>query len=162
LARQEHPREDLIAEATALVERVELVLTAGGRHVVIGFRRDGAASIYFDHEPAFHFNTRQELRRAYVAGQLLKADRGHLVSMRRERNGEQVQLLSRELDAAETGEILDGLQQRLNTLAQQLDVGVYQVLGQVPAEADVIGRGRTLLSVLVYDPRIAQSPNVGY
>jgi hypothetical protein len=161
VARQEHPREDLMAEATALVERVEIVLTADSRHVVIGFRRDGAASIYFAEDPAFHFNARHELRRAYLAGQLLKADRGRLVSMRRERSREQVQLLSRELDVAETSEIIDSLRRRLDTLAQELDAGPYQVVGQVPPDVDVVGRGRNLLAELARQINVAPSPHAG-
>ena len=46
MARHEEDREDLLAEATALVERAELVVEGAAESVVIGFRRDGCASIY--------------------------------------------------------------------------------------------------------------------
>ena len=38
MARQEHARENLMAEATALVERVELLLTGVAEPIVAGFR----------------------------------------------------------------------------------------------------------------------------
>ena len=113
VARQEHAREDLLAEAAALVERIEIVRQDGGQHVVLGFRRDGAASVYFDEDPAYHFNSRHELRRAYLDGQLLKAESGRLISITRKRTADRVQLTSRELDVAETSELLGSLQRRL-------------------------------------------------
>lgn len=44
MARSEGPREDLLAEAVALVERVELSTDSSEVPVVIGFRKDGCAS----------------------------------------------------------------------------------------------------------------------
>ena len=48
MARQEQEREDLLREAVALVERIEVQTAREQGTVVIGFRRDGAASVYFD------------------------------------------------------------------------------------------------------------------
>src|SRR5690606_4241518 len=97
MARQEQDREDLLKEATALVERVELAIDGMPEHVVVGFRADGCASFYFGPEPVWHFNTSQELRRAYVGGLLYKAEQGRLVSLQRNRTSGQVQLLRHEL-----------------------------------------------------------------
>ena len=47
MARQESNREDLLREATALVERVELHVPAFEEPIVVGFRRDGCASFLF-------------------------------------------------------------------------------------------------------------------
>ncbi len=84
MARDEQDREDLLREATALVERVELAPTdnEAGEHIVIGFRAGGAASVYFGGDTAYHFNSDGELRRAYADGLLYKADIGRLTSTR--------------------------------------------------------------------------------
>ena len=163
MARQEETREDLLAEATALVERVEIALTGDAANeaaprVVLGFRRDGSASVYFGEDPAYHFNSRLELRRAYLAGRLLKADRGALVSLTRRRTECEVQLLSHELAAPEAIQILAELARRLSFLGKELAAGRFRVMGQVPGDADVLGRVRRLLAGLGGEPRIAQSP----
>ena len=44
MAREESEREDLLRDATALVERIELVFstaTTSAENIVVGFRRDG-------------------------------------------------------------------------------------------------------------------------
>jgi len=73
MAREEEPREDLLREATALVERVELQIEGFAETIVAGFRRDGAASFYFGQDFVFQFNTANQLRRGYVEGRLFKA-----------------------------------------------------------------------------------------
>lgn len=160
MARQEQPREDLLAEATALVERCELELDGDSQHIVLGFRAGGAASIYFGEDPAYHFNSRGELRRAYLNGQLLKAEQGHLVTMRRQRSGDQVQLRSRELQSNESSQLLAKLAIRIDSLAAALAGGQYRLVGQVPAEVDVVARGRELLARLQAGIMIAASAGV--
>jgi hypothetical protein len=73
MARDETKREDLLAEATALVERIQIVSQSAGT-ITAGFRANGALSLFFDEDPAYHFNSAGELRRAYCAGLLIKAD----------------------------------------------------------------------------------------
>jgi hypothetical protein len=160
VARQEQDREDLLAEATALIERVEIAVPTAAEHVVIGFRRDGAASIYFGQDPAYHFNTRGELRRAYIDGRLLKADGGRLISLTRQRTDSEVQLQSHELTADEAAQVLDRLTCQLVELSQHLDEGRFRIVGQVPADVDVLSRGRSLLAELRASMRIAASPRV--
>ncbi len=160
MARQEHEREDLLAEATALVERVEFELLPSGVRVVLGFRRDGAASIYFGEEPAWHFNTAGELRRAYANGRLYKAERGALVALDRRRTERETQLIRHELTAAETTALVDGLRQSVVELAAAIDGGRYKLLGQLPADGDTLARARPLLSRLAAQVTIAASPRV--
>jgi hypothetical protein len=142
MARQESPKEDLLREATALVERVELAPISGpqGVSVTAGFRPDGAASIFFGADPVYQFNAAGELRRAYCDGLLLKADHGRLVSLRRERRQNEVQLLRHELTDAEQRAFLTRVQSLLSGLATSLQHGEYALVGQVPANADVVGR----------------------
>jgi hypothetical protein len=158
MARQEADREDLLAEATALVERVELALAGSAGQAVIGFRRDGCASFYFSAEHAYHFNRCGQLRRAYLDGLLYKARRGWLASLARQRTAQQVQLLRHDLNAAETGELVARLESCLAELGDQLSAGKYKTLRQIPADADVVGRIQAWLSARPRPMRIADSP----
>src|SRR5215212_742956 len=116
MARDESSREDLLREATALVERIELrpratdFSTAASKlidqPIVAGFRRDGALSIFFGEDRVYQFNPAGELRRAYCNGKLLKATRGRLASLDRARTQHEVQLARHELSAIEEAEFL--------------------------------------------------------
>lgn len=162
MARNEADREDLLAEATALVERIELWLDNEHPSVVVGFRATGAASLYFGADPAYHFNADGELRRAYLAGRLLKAEEGRLVSLLRERVPGEVRLLRHALDAAETQSLLDDLTRQLQLLHEAIAQPTTRVLGQVPETVDVHSRVTEWLerALGAGTPRIAARPNV--
>jgi hypothetical protein len=149
MAKEERDREDIFREATALVERIELSGFVGqAGPVVVGFRRNGCASIYFGVQLACHFNSRDELRRAYAAEQLLKAKHGHLVTMRRVRMDNQVQLCSRQLTEAELTQFLAQLWQARKNLHEAIVQGLCKVTGQVPADECVLHRVEAWLSSL--------------
>jgi hypothetical protein len=160
MARYEADREDLLREATALVERIELAVTddPNADHVVVGFRRNGAASVYFGGEPAYHFNSAGELRRAFDRGALIKAEQGRLVEMRRNRKADVVALENKMLADAEQQRLVDEIQADLRRLATELREGRYSVIGQVPAEVDVRGRVTAWLEGLG-TVEIASSPH---
>lgn len=160
MARREQSREDLLAEATALVECIELALPHWTEHVVIGFRRDGAASVYFGEDPAYHFNTHAELRRAYLAGRLIKAEQGYLVAMHRQRTAAAVELISQRCEPAEVARIGAECLQRLQDLSRQLSAQQFTVVGQVPPQVDVLGQVQSWLSTVTARFVIAQSPRV--
>lgn len=160
VAREERDREDLLAEATALVERAELRIAAEAEPIVAGFRRDGAASVYFGPDPAYHFNAAGELRRAYSRGKLLKAERGKLVSLARRREANEVVLLRHELTADEQQAFLAELSRRLVSLRAALTGGDYQLVGQVPELAAVSGRIRRWLESLPLPPTVAAFPRL--
>lgn len=140
MSRQESDREDLLREATALVERVELRLADQPDSIVAGFRRDGSASFFFGQSPVYQFNSRRELRRAYVGGLLYKVDSGKLVEMRRERTATAVELRSRSLSSEEATQFLLVTEKWLSTLRDALTAGNAEVLGQVPSDKDVAAR----------------------
>lgn len=160
MAREEEDREDLLAEAVALVERIELKLADGGTPIVAGFRRDGSASFFFGADPVYQFNSRRELRRAYRNGQLIKANRGHLASLTRHRTEREVQLIRQDLSDAETAELLTDAIQRLANLGRALDSNAYTIVGQVPDNTDIVGRVRSWLAQLSPQLTIATSPRV--
>jgi hypothetical protein len=160
MSRRETDREDLLREATALIERAELQVPGFDEPVIVGFRKDGAASVFFGADPVYQFNTAGELRRAYIGGLLYKAERGKLVSLRRERSETEVALIRRELAGDEAKSLLRSLNDRTMRLREALASGSFTLIGQAPAEADVTGRMRLWLARLPGSVLVAQAPNV--
>jgi hypothetical protein len=148
MARDESDREDLLREATALVERIELVPKDGAddQHIVAGFRRDGALSVFFGEEPVYQFNAAGALRRAYSDGKLLKALHGQLVALQRVRTELEVQLIRHELAKAEQTAFLSIMSDRMRMLATLLSTNEFEVAGQVSQDSDVLGRIRRWLA----------------
>ena len=161
MAREESDREDLLREATALVRRIELRVPNEAESIVFGFRRDGAASVFFGADPVYQFNAARELRRAYVGGKLLKADRGALAELTRVRTATEVQLVRHDLDAAQTATFLQTMLARLTQFAEALAHSDVQIVGQVPPDGDLLPACREELTQLCALPRIASSPRVG-
>ena len=160
MAREESDREDLLLDATALVERIEFASTESrnSEHVVLGFRADGAMSIYFGTDPVYHFNRKGELRRAFCQGRLVKAEKERLVSMRRLRLEREVVLLRHDLNDEEQSGFLSDMQTRLCELKEQCTQKELVTVGQVPADADIIGRAMQWLADH-NNVRIACSPH---
>ncbi len=148
MARQEEDREDLLGQAKALVSRAELEVPDLPSPVFIGFRRDGCGSVYLGPDEAYQFNTQLALRRAYRANLLYKAEHGKLCSLRRVRQAGQVQLVRHDLTEEETADFLQTAEQRLHTLRERLIAGHYRLVGQQPADEDIVSRARKWLERL--------------
>ncbi len=160
MAREESDREDLLREATALVERIELAQSDSVcSRIVIGFRAAEALSVFFDADPVYQFNTAGELRRAFLNGKLLKAERGRLISLERVRLPQEVQLVRRELTDDEQIALLEKMNVCMRELAANLTANRYTVVAQVPPNADVIGHARKWLADHTI-PAIAKTPHV--
>lgn len=56
MAREEADREDLLDEGRALVDRAAFAVAPFAEPVFIGFRWDGAASVFFGPDRVYHFN----------------------------------------------------------------------------------------------------------
>ena len=160
MARHESDREDLLREATALVERAELKVAGFEDPIVVGFRRNGSASFYFGADPVYQFNTARELRRAYIGGLLYKAERGRLVSLTRERGENAVSLFRVELDDNETADIVACLRDQLRSLHDALTARQFEITGQVSAAGDVVSRIIDWLALLPERIDLARAPNV--
>lgn len=161
MPRYESDREDLLREATALVERAELKLRDYPEPIVIGFRRDGSGSVYVGTDPAWQFNTRGELRRAYVSGRLIKAEEGRLVALTRERSEEAVNLVRHRLGEAETAELLANCREWLQRLEVAIAASEYELEGQVPADGEIVPRIQQWLMTFAVEIQVARRPNVG-
>lgn len=147
MARHEHDREDLIAEATALVQRAELVLRGVCEPVVLGFRAGGAASLYIGGDEAWHWTSGGQLRRAFLRGVLYKAEHGKLVALVRQRGPQAVRLRAEPVSAEAAEELLRRQAQRLHALRAAWESGGLTVLRQVPADWDVLGAVGAWLAV---------------
>jgi hypothetical protein len=160
MARHESDREDILREATALVQRAELTVAGCGEPVVVGFRREGAASVFFGADPVYQFNTANELRRAYLDGLLYKAERGKLIELRRERSEREVALVRRELSGPETADLLSKMQQHLNDLRAALAAGQVRLIAQVPENGQVVANINEWLTSLPAEMAVASAANV--
>ena len=158
MARQQTDREDLLTEATALVERIEIRAEGFSEPIVMGFRRDGSWSVFFGASPVYQFNSQKELRRAYADDLLYKAEQGHVVSFRRERGEQQSALVRHELTGQETAEFLARASSDLHQLHAALSDARYEEIGRVPIDADVVGRSQQFLADIGYVLKIARSP----
>ncbi len=116
MAREESDREDLISEATALVDRAAFALQDSADEIVVGFRRDGSPSIYLTPDRVYQFNNAGELRRAYVDGDLYKAERVRLTAMSRERTTRKTALVGRDLTDDEAAAFLLSMRAELDNL----------------------------------------------
>lgn len=159
MARRENAREDLFAEATALVERAEIQLEPVP--MVIGFRIGGAASVYFGDSLAYHFDSANRLRRAYVGGRLCKADRGRLASLERRRVADEVQLLRHDLDDAEIAQFLDHLATAIRQLKKAFSAGAVNWLREIPEGGAVRARIAKWLAGLPERIEVGESARVG-
>ena len=158
--RQEREREDLMAEATALVQRAELIVPPWAERVTIGFRRDGSSTFYFGPEEVYQFNSWQQLRRAFHDGQLFKAVEGVLVQLRRQRTPTAVHLLRHDLTPEETADRQARVRAMLTQLVAACRAGQVTLAAQVPPEAEVIQRMLSISDALM-QAEIAQKPNAG-
>jgi hypothetical protein len=163
MAQQEHDREDLLAEAKNLVLRASLkiepgLLAAELDEVVVGFRRDGSLAIYFAADRVYQFTSAGQLRRAYLGELLYKAQQGGLVALQRVRSEHAVQLISRLLDPQAQAEFLAEMQDYLNALARRLREASFELIGQVPADVDVIARVVAWLEQHLVSISVASSP----
>lgn len=156
MAREEQDREDLMADATALVERAELQVDGLESTLIVGFRRNGAACIYVGAEPVFQFNASDELRRIFLEGDMIKAQGRRLVRMRRERTESETILHSRVLSPEEEGRLID----QTRTYLEQMRTRGFVILRQVPAEAELAKRITDWLEAFPNTIRVAERTNV--
>jgi hypothetical protein len=159
--RIEADREDLLAEATALVDRVELVVEGFADPIVVGFRRQGGASVYFGADVAYHFAASGALRRAFCDGLLFRADGGRLASLERRRTSAEVELVRHDLDDGELQAFLDRLACEMQMLKAAMNAGKFAIRGQVSERGDVLPKVVDWVVNLRLPPPIAQRPNAG-
>lgn len=145
MARHEADREDLMREATALRERVEMTVSGEPESVVAGFRSDGRLSLYFGPDPAYHFDSAGRLRRAFCAGELYRSQGTTLARLQRQRSDAATTLERHDLTAVELAQFVTEMRERLEGLRRALEQQAIQVLRVVPADGDILNQLRTAL-----------------
>lgn len=159
MARQAHDREDLLAEATALVRRAELITDDAPRPLVFGFRANGCASAYFSADWALHFNSHGALRRAYLDGRLITAERGALFALDRHRTSDEVELRRRPLSPAESAQLLVDAHDRLQALRTALATGAARIRRAVWEQGDPVREIAAWIERLPSPLEIAAEPH---
>jgi hypothetical protein len=152
--------EDLIRDAVALVERVELRLPGSTDTVVAGFRRDDRLSLYIGDDSYYQFDPQCRLRRALVGDRLFCTQGSGLAALSRERKSEATELIRHDLDPAEIDHFLRVMHDRIGALREAIASGKLQVVRQVPADAPILGRlVETLDAILSAAGELAPSIN---
>ena len=136
MTRSELPREDLLRDAVAYSERVLLRLSSPQTMLFAGFRKSGAASLYFDEDPVLQFNGTGELRRVYWKGAKYVAKDRRLFlfvfATREDRRSARIQPSMQPLDVAEEGRILQEIETYLSQVAHDLLRGEFAIEGAFP------------------------------
>ena len=128
--------------------------------VVVGRRGEQAWSLYFGPDCVFHFNSAGELRRAFMAGRIIKAEAGHLVSLTKQRTDSAVNLLRHEFSPQEQSEFLNLLVENVQLLLSSLEEGTAEVSREIPEGEGVLQVLHEWLATLVLPPAVAAKPNV--
>lgn len=161
VARNEQDREDLLHEATALVQRMEIRLADDIHSIVIGFRPDGSGSMFVGSDPVFQFNKQNELRRGFLNGKLIKAEYGQLIELTRVRTSDAVQLRRRELNSTETLRYTALFCEKARQILTAIAQGELTIIGQVPEHANVAAlAARWLAIVTAGDVQVASRANL--
>ena len=149
--------EDLLADATALVHRAKIELPTGNDPVVFGFRKNGALSLFFDSEIAYHFNRQHQIRRVFLHDERYKAEQGQLVCVRRIPDLRNVRLHSTPVDPSQLEHILSVLDDRLRCWPELLNARNYRIIGQISSRGDIVQRLKDCIPELIRH-QIANSP----
>ena len=158
MAREVHTRENLLRDATALTPRAQFrcPIDSVVIELFVGFR-GSAPSFYFGEDPVYQFNSSGELRRAFVADEIIKAEKGKLIALPRQRTANQVEMVRRELIGQAQQALLDRLQEHLHQVRSALELGTLEILGQVPEEGNILQPLQEWLGSFD-EPKIAVSP----
>ena len=140
MARHESEKEDLIAEAIALVDRAEYSHThptaaddelVEDQLVTVGFRDNGSFSIYFAQVPFYQFDADYALRRAYEGGFLFRSQGDTLAKLKRERSDQQTALIRNDLNSTELSAFFDRMIEQLTSFQTSLCNGSATLLRSV-------------------------------
>ena len=150
--RVEADREDLLAEAVNLRERIELQVAGSDHPVTIGCNDLGHWSFYFGAEPMYRFDAAGQLRRAVKEGKLYRTQGITLAELVRVRTEQETQLLRRDLGPSEVEAFLAQVGNQMQHLSQEFRAGRCQRLREVFASADFQDRLAGLLERLAASP----------
>jgi hypothetical protein len=134
--RVEADREDLLAEAVNLLERIELRVPDMEDAVTIGCNDVGHWSFYVGAEPMYRFDADGRLRRAVRGGKLYRTQGGTLAELERVRLEQETQLQRRDLSPAELDVFLVEVRTHLQQVHRAYITDRCQVVREVGTQAD--------------------------
>ncbi|MAT15033.1 MAG: hypothetical protein CMJ46_07160 [Planctomyces sp.] len=146
MALEESDREDLMREATALKERMEIQFPSESEPFVFGYRKQGELSCFLGQDPVYHFDPDLQLKRAFIDGLLYRTQGTTLAQLTRVRttNPEtdriRTELQRHDLTTEELETFRQTVLQRLINLKEQIQSGSYTVLRRVPEDVNFLPR----------------------
>lgn len=146
MAQHEEDREDLMREAVALPDRVELSVDGFESLITIGFRSNSAMSIFIGQDPVYQFDPEGRLRRAFVDGLLYRSQHTTLAMLKRERTETQTLLLRTDLADDALLKFRETMRRSLELLEQKLGSAAFRVVRSVPESVSHIARIQTALA----------------
>lgn len=154
MARTESDKEDLIQEATALVERAEFCRDAPSpdscwQMVTVGYRKNGDVSLYFDQDPLYQFNSNGRLRRAWEGGFLYRSETDTLAKLDRQRDDAKTTLHRSDLTSTELAEFRQRMTRLLTDLHVVLSNDSWVCPRQVSVRGDIKERTVTMLNTVL-------------
>lgn len=130
-SRIEADREDLMAEAANLPERVELSVPGIDTPVTIGRNVAGHWSFYLGADPVYRFDADLGLRRAVRDGKLYRTQGTTLAELTRVRLDQETQLQRRDLSDSEVVDVLTKIREELGSVLSGLRNSTAVVIREV-------------------------------
>ena len=146
MAQNEGDRADLMREAVALPDRVELLVGGFESLSTIGFRANSAMSVFIGQDPVYQFDPNGGLRRAFVDGLLYRSQHTTLAMLRRERTDTQTLLLRTDLADDALLVFRDTMTRSLQLLEQKLNSADFSIIRSFPESVSHIARIQSALA----------------
>ena len=150
--RVEGDREDLLAEAVNLRERIELRVPGSDHPVTIGCNDSGHWSFYFGAEPMYRFDAAAQLRRVVRDGKLYRTQGGTLAELERVRLEDETELRRRDLTPLEVERFLAQAGELYRQLFEEFTAGRCETLREAGTTPDFPARLAVLLEQLATQP----------
>lgn len=153
MARQETDRDDLWAEAQALIRRAEWIASdEKTAPLLMGERENGWFSLYDGQDWFWQVDNENRIRRGFESPHLYRTQGTVLACLTRERTADETILHRTDLDAQATEAMLADVHQRLTTLLEQCRTGVYVSERVFPEEPTTATLLLDRLAILVNQP----------
>jgi len=156
VARQESNKEDLIRDATALVERAEFICDGSRTHITVGFFRDGRCTVYFGQDRFYQFDSEGRVRRAYENGFLYRSQSSTLARMDRHRTTntdgetEKIVLHRSDLTSTELIEFRKRMLVLIRGLCDCIRLRQYSIQRAVTPNGDIPAQTLALLELVTH------------
>lgn len=154
MTRAESDREDLMREAVALTERIEVQCAGFEELITIGFRSHDAISLFIGQNSVYQFDPDARLRRAYVAGDLFRSQHTTLARLTRHRTEEQTVLRRHDLTDEETAAFQIAMKRVLSPLwvalaAEPADPVDCRIVRSVGDAAQIRARAARVMAIVL-------------